>query len=425
MKIVVLDRDGVINYDRPDYVKSVAEWTPIPGSLKAMGDLTRAGYEIAVATNQSGIGRGLYSMDDVNKIHEKLRQAASDYGARISGFYICPHSPTAGCTCRKPNAELLEKIACANGVSANDLTVIGDSYRDILAAESAGARGILVLTGHGKRDLQFVRKLGMRPEVYQDLQAAVSSLSRPYSGAELWLRSLVFNVSYTMAICGFSVLLLCMPVGSKWPRLVGHLCGRTIFKLMKWIIRLDLHVTGMGHIPDEGAYVFLWKHQSTWETFTPLLLSRKVAYVVKRELFWIPLFGWALKRFGAIGIDRGSRRKAVASILVQGKGFLSKGYGVVIYPEGHRMPPGTTKRYGISAALLAKQESVPIVPVAHNAGDFWPRKGFIKRPGTVRVVIGKMFDPNQLEVTEINRKIQNWVEGTMAQISVGYLERKQ
>lgn len=423
MRIVVLDRDGVINHDNPDYVKSLSEWVPIPGSLKAMGDLTRAGYEIAIATNQSGVGRGLYSMEDVNRIHQEIRRQAALYGARICGFYVCPHSPAADCRCRKPKGELLQAIARDNDVLATDLTVIGDSFRDIEAAQTVGARAALVLTGHGKRDLNRVRNLIKKPEVYRDLQTAVASLCRSYGPVELWLRSLAFNVSYTMTIVGFSVLLVSFPLGSKWPMLIGRSCGRTIFKLMKWLIRLDFHVTGAENIPAEAAYVFLWKHQSTWETFAPLVLSSKVAYVVKRELFWIPLFGWALKKFGAIGIDRGSRRQAVNSILTQGKQFISQGYGVVIYPEGHRMPPGTTRRYGISAALLAKQESISIVPVAHNAGDFWIRKGFIKHPGTVRVVIGNGLKPDDLEVTEINKKLQTWIEKTMAQISLGYIVR--
>jgi len=175
MKLVILDRDGVINHDSAAYIKSPEEWKPIPGSLEAIALLSQAGYRVLVATNQSGIGRGLFEMATLNAIHDKMHRALGLAGGRIDGIFYCPHAQDAGCNCRKPKPGLLEEIAHRFGVDLNGVPFIGDSLRDLQAAVAVGAQPILVLTGKGKK----TRKDGDLPAgtvVYDDLAAAVRSL---------------------------------------------------------------------------------------------------------------------------------------------------------------------------------------------------------------------------------------------------------
>jgi len=175
MKPIILDRDGVINYDSPSYIKSPEEWKPIPGSLEAIALLNQAGYRVLVATNQSGVGRGLFEMATLNEIHDKMHRALGVLGGRIDGIFYCPHAQDAGCSCRKPKPGLLEEISRRLGVSLEGVPFIGDSLRDLQAATAVGAQPVLVLTGKGKK----TRKDGNLPEgtvIHDDLAAAVSSL---------------------------------------------------------------------------------------------------------------------------------------------------------------------------------------------------------------------------------------------------------
>ncbi len=426
MKLIVLDRDGVINKDRPDYVKSVDEWIPIPGSISAMAQLTRAGFEIVIATNQSGIGRGLYSAEAVAAIHRRIRLEAAQQGARIAGFYICPHAPSAGCNCRKPAPGLLQAIARDHQVSPQELIFIGDNTKDLAAARAIGARGILVLTGHGVESLHIERAAGREPEHYPDLATAINALPAIVpTRTKLFIRSLAFNVSYTTAIILYSIpVLLSLPFGRRPIEIITQNYGRLLFWIMKKIIRLDYFISGQNNLPPGGGYIFAWKHQSTWETFIPLVLVHKLTYILKRELLWIPVVGWAIARLGAIGINRSNRHKAIAKILRRGKHLLARHYVIILYPEGHRTPPGTTRRYGLSGALLARECNVPIIPVAHNAADFWPRKSFIKQPGTVRVIIGLPISSSGRSAQEISLEVQHWIEHNMNEISLGYMRHK-
>ena len=149
-KAILLDRDGVINYDSDDYIKSPAEWQPIPGSLEAIAKLTQAGVPIAIVTNQSGVGRGLYDELTLAKIHQKLEQQVSGHGGKISAIYYCPHVPDDQCDCRKPNPGLLYQALKDLKVVANDAVLIGDSLRDIVAAQTCGCDAIVVRTGYGE-----------------------------------------------------------------------------------------------------------------------------------------------------------------------------------------------------------------------------------------------------------------------------------
>ena len=175
MKIVILDRDGDINFDSPHYIKSPAEWKPIPGSLEAIARLNQAGYRVVVATNQSGVGRGLFDMDTLNAIHEKMHKAAAAVGARIDTVFFCPHAADSSCDCRKPKPGMFERIAACYNVDLVGVPAVGDSLRDLQAADSAGALPMLVLTGKGEKT-QADGGLPADTLVFKDLAAVVDDL---------------------------------------------------------------------------------------------------------------------------------------------------------------------------------------------------------------------------------------------------------
>jgi D-glycero-D-manno-heptose 1,7-bisphosphate phosphatase len=176
MKLVILDRDGTINEDSDAYIKSVAEWRPIPGSLEAIARLSHAGYRLVVATNQAGIARGLFDTTTLVAIHDTLQRAAAQVGGRIDAFFFCPHAADAACQCRKPKPGMLLEIARRFNVSLADTYMVGDAQRDLEAAAAAGARPVLVLTGKG----EHTREEGKLPpgtEVYADLAAFARKLA--------------------------------------------------------------------------------------------------------------------------------------------------------------------------------------------------------------------------------------------------------
>lgn len=178
MQLVILDRDGVINEDSDNYIKSVDEFVPLPGSLAAIARLNRAGYTVAVATNQSGVGRGLFDLATLEAMHEKLARLLAAEGGRVDRVFYCPHSPDDACDCRKPLPGLMHQIAEHYAVPLTGVPVIGDSLRDLDAARTVGARPLLVKTGKGQRTLAAGEGLDDVP-VYADLAAAVDDLVAP------------------------------------------------------------------------------------------------------------------------------------------------------------------------------------------------------------------------------------------------------
>jgi|SRR5690554_2312672 D-glycero-D-manno-heptose 1,7-bisphosphate phosphatase len=153
MKLVILDRDGVINYDSPHFIKSPEEWKPIPGSLEAIALLNQSGFRVALATNQSGIGRGLFDMTTLNAIHDKMTRALAQVGGRIDALFYCPHSAEANCECRKPKPGMFEEIGRRFAVDLNTAYSVGDALRDLQASAALGAQSILVKTGKGEKTL--------------------------------------------------------------------------------------------------------------------------------------------------------------------------------------------------------------------------------------------------------------------------------
>ena len=174
-KLVILDRDGVINHDSDQFIKSPEEWRPIPGSLEAIARMHHAGYRVVVATNQSGIGRGLLDMATLNAIHDKMHRALAVVGGRIDAIFFCPHTADAQCECRKPRCGMLKEIAVRFSVDLSGVPCIGDSLRDLQCAEEVGAQPMLVLTGKGERTLRE----GSFPKntlIFPDLAFATSAL---------------------------------------------------------------------------------------------------------------------------------------------------------------------------------------------------------------------------------------------------------
>lgn len=183
-KLVILDRDGVINVDSPEFIKSEAEWQPIPGSLEAIATLNQYGYQVVVATNQSGIARGYYDIDMLQRIHKKMQEALHAVGGKIDAIYVCPHGTDDNCDCRKPKIGLYNQIAKDYNLDFSDITVpaIGDSLRDLESAETAGCKAILVLTGNGKKTAEKLRSSETALHnadiipIYADLKRAVLAL---------------------------------------------------------------------------------------------------------------------------------------------------------------------------------------------------------------------------------------------------------
>ncbi len=172
MSFIILDRDGVINYDSDYYIKSPDEWISIPGSLEAIAKLNRAGYRVIIATNQSGVARGLYDLNTLHSIHEKLIRTVNEAGGAIEEIFFCPHHPDEKCQCRKPNPGLLLEIQKKYSLNLGDTFFIGDSVADIRAAQSAGCQPILVMTGNGTKTIENHPDLAIIPQ-YRDLAHAV------------------------------------------------------------------------------------------------------------------------------------------------------------------------------------------------------------------------------------------------------------
>ena len=172
--LLILDRDGVINEDSDAFIKSAAEWRPIPGSLEAIARFNRAGYTVVVASNQSGIGRRLFDLRALTAIHARMRRELVEVGGRIDAIFFCPHHPEAGCDCRKPQDGMFRQIAERFQVDLQGVAAIGDSHRDMEAARSAGASPILVLTGKGKKVADSARAEGI--PIFSNLAAVADAL---------------------------------------------------------------------------------------------------------------------------------------------------------------------------------------------------------------------------------------------------------
>jgi 1-acyl-sn-glycerol-3-phosphate acyltransferase len=208
----------------------------------------------------------------------------------------------------------------------------------------------------------------------------------------------------------FVVACLFLPFRLRF--VLARFWGAVLLRVLKWTCRLDYRVEGWANLPP-GNHVALWKHSSSWETIAMAVILPRQVWVLKRELTWIPFVGWGIRQLHAIAIDRKSGASAVTQVVEQGRARLAEGSWVIIFPEGTRMPRGQTRKYGGSGALLAREAGVMIVPVAHDSGDYWPRRGLLKKPGTIRVAIGPPIPTAEREVRQINEAAQSWVEAKL------------
>ena len=230
------------------------------------------------------------------------------------------------------------------------------------------------------------------------------------------LRSLVFMVLQTVLTVFFSlVALLSFPFSAhtRYRMITGY--NRIVIWLARWVLGIRYVVKGAENLPDQPAVV-LAKHQSAWETVAFLFLFPPVSPVIKQELLNVPFFGWAFRMLSPIAIDRGAGREALKQIVARGKEKIAQGFWVLVFPEGTRVAPGEKGRYGIGGGWLAAESGAPIVPVAHNAGEVWPKNAFIKRPGTITVSIGPAIETAGKSAAELTRAVEAWIEAEMARL---------
>lgn len=237
------------------------------------------------------------------------------------------------------------------------------------------------------------------------------------------LRSFVFTALLFLGTFAFAVIVLAtVPFGLAALHAQSRRWARTHLWLLRVLCRLDYAVEGLENIPGEGAHISYWKHSSAWETLAQMLIFPPQSWVLKREIMWIPLIGWATYFLKPIAINRSAGHRAVTQVVEQGKERLAAGLWILLFPEGTRVLPGETRKYGLSGALLASQTGARLVPVAHNAGDFWQRRGLLKKPGTIRVVIGPAIETRGRDPRALNAEAQAWIEGTMREISAAYAD---
>lgn len=236
----------------------------------------------------------------------------------------------------------------------------------------------------------------------------------------LLIRSLLFQIYFFVSATLFAAaVFLCWPLAFRVRFGLARLWGKGMLWTGRVLCGLDYVVEGRENIPAEPS-VILIKHSTVFEAYAQLVIFPPQTWVLKRELEWIPIFGWGLAALKPIAINRAAGHAAVTQVIEQGKKRLAEGIWVTVFPEGTRMPPGTTRRYGVSGPVLAKEAGCLILPVAHNAGDFWPRRSMIKRPGLIRICIGPPIDGRDLAPKETNLVAQNWIEQKMQTISTGY-----
>ncbi|OGT63107.1 MAG: hypothetical protein A3E85_03970 [Gammaproteobacteria bacterium RIFCSPHIGHO2_12_FULL_45_12] len=237
--------------------------------------------------------------------------------------------------------------------------------------------------------------------------------NKHYSTFNLGVRSVIFTLLAVCLVVLYSFVCLgALPFPLKYRHgiirsfLFLHLC------LLKNICLIDYDVSGLENIPTDRNGIILSKHQSTWETFFLPLIFHDPAVILKRELLWVPFFGWGLAVSDPISINRKAKSGALQQIITKGTDCLKKGRWVLVFPEGTRIPYGQVAKYKLGGARLAAATGYPVIPVSHNAGRYWPKRGFIKQPGTVRIVIGPLMETKGLSAEKIMTAASEWIEST-------------
>ncbi|MBL8265721.1 lysophospholipid acyltransferase family protein [Steroidobacter sp.] len=227
------------------------------------------------------------------------------------------------------------------------------------------------------------------------------------------LRSVLFTTVLFIGTLLYAVVVLSFGwLPSQRLYAIARSWGRLNMWLLAKLCKLTYTVEGKENIPP-GAHVSMWKHSSAWETIAQAAVFPPQAWVLKRELMWIPLVGWAVKCLKPIAINRSAGAAAVTQVIDQGKQRLQEGLWILIFPEGTRVAVGESRKYGVSGSLLASKAGCKVIPVAHNAGYYWPRRGWVKKPGNIRVVIGPPIDAAGRDARELNEEVRAWIESTL------------
>ncbi len=235
----------------------------------------------------------------------------------------------------------------------------------------------------------------------------------------LFLRSLLFSILMMIATIFYS--LFCLSVYCFISRASSHYLimrwTRGIIWLLKVTCNVNYHVEGFENIPKDRNTIIFSKHQSTWETFFLPSLFHETAIILKRELLWVPFFGWGLATTDPIAINRNKGDSAMEQIIKKGGKYLEAGRSILIFPEGTRITPGKVGKYRVGGARLAVATGYPIIPIAHDAGLYWPKRGFIKNPGTVQVRIGPLIETQNRTPEEVLQAAKGWIEDAVKKIS--------
>ena len=234
------------------------------------------------------------------------------------------------------------------------------------------------------------------------------------------LRSTVFSLLLAVWTVFCGILVLCTYILPEKPRFwscyaVCQMWRHGFMAMCRVVLGIRYELQGRENIPGSAA-IYLAKHQSAWETVALQIWTPPAVFVLKRELLYIPFFGWALWGLRMIWIDRSAGKSALAKIVTQGKKRLSEGLSIIIFPEGTRVAPGKMGKFKTGGAHLATRTGAPVIPVAHNAGELWPRNAFIKRPGTITVRFGPAIDPAGLSDNELNARVETWIREAMHEL---------
>jgi 1-acyl-sn-glycerol-3-phosphate acyltransferase len=231
-----------------------------------------------------------------------------------------------------------------------------------------------------------------------------------------WLLSLVYTGFLFANTFAYGLAIACAAIlPYRYRAALARSWARVSLGALKFLCGLDYVVEGQEHIP-AGTHISMWRHSSAWETIAQAVIFPPQAWVLKREILWIPLIGWGTWAMRPIAIDRSAHAQAVNQVVSQGRERLDSGLWVLVFPEGTRVGVGERRRYGVSGALLAIQAGRLLVPVAHNAGRYWGRRGLLKQRGTIRVVIGPPIDPAGRDPRTVNEEVKAWIDAKVAEL---------
>ena len=231
------------------------------------------------------------------------------------------------------------------------------------------------------------------------------------------LRSFLFTTYMILSACIVGgVMGICFWLPYRYEFALARWWARQLFWVLERLCSLKFVVEGRERIP-EGAHIVMSNHSSAWETIALFTFFPPHCWVLKRELLWIPFVGWGLKVLRPIAINRGEGHRAVNQVVEQGKDRLAAGIWIVVFPEGTRVAAGESKKYGVSGALLATSTGHLVVPLSHNAGQFWPRRGIVKKPGTIRVVIGEPISSVGKKPRQLNEEVRTAIDAGLAKIA--------